>query len=475
VRAGRPVLSARVRIIGWMLSVLALALAALVFLTWQVLGARSDAMADDELTHEAQKFRLFAGSDTARQFTRPEDLLDRWMQSNLPDTSEAFFSTRDGRAHHRSLSEPPARLDTDPAFVSRVSAATTPSYGWVDSEAGRVRYAVIPVRIGNTPSRSALVILEFRDVMAKPLEDAAKVLALVVVGALAMAAIACWLVAGRVLAPIRLVRTTAEQISETDLRGRIDVVGNDDVAQLARTFNHMLDRLEVAFLAQREFLDDAGHELRTPITVIRGHLELMGDDPRDRAETITLVLDELQRMNRIVDDLLLLAKSERPDFLTTGKVNLIELVVDAVAKARPLAHRGWRVDEAADAVILADGQRLTQALMQLVANAVRHTGEGDRIAVGSRVSGGRVRLWVSDGGCGVAPEERDRIFDRFVRGHDQRRTEGAGLGLAIVRSIARAHGGDVRLSDRSEPGATFVLELPQRTVAPVDEPKLVNL
>jgi two-component system OmpR family sensor kinase len=156
---------------------------------------------------------------------------------------------------------------------------------------------------------------------------------------------------------------------------------------------------------------------------------------------------------------------------------LIYLAMAAVlvVAAWPLAHRGWRVDEAADAVILADGQRLTQALMQLVANAVRHTGEGDRIAVGSRVSGGRVRLWVSDGGCGVAPEERDRIFDRFVRGHDQRRTEGAGLGLAIVRSIARAHGGDVRLSDRSEPGATFVLELPQRTVAPVDEPKLVNL
>ena len=402
------------------------------------------------------------------------------MQSNLPDSSEAFFSTLAGRAHHRSLGTPPARLDTDPEFVAEVSAATTPTYGWVDSDAGRVRYAVIPVRIGNTPSqeRASLVVLQFRDVMAKPLEDMARVLALVVVGALGMAAVACWLVAGRVLAPIRAVRTTAEQISETDLRRRIDVVGNDDVAHLARTFNTMLDRLEVAFVAQRQFLDDAGHELRTPITVIRGHLELMGDDPQDRVETTALVLDELLRMNRIVDDLLLLAKTEQPDFLTTGVVNLTELVVDVVAKARPLGDRRWRVDEVADAVVLADGQRLTQALMQLVANAVRHTGDGDRIAVGSQVEPDHVRLWVSDTGTGVAPEDRERIFERFARGNDQRRTEGAGLGLAIVRSIARAHGGDVRLVDKPGPGATFVLAMPLRTdpsSIPTDDPKLVSL
>lgn len=467
--------SARVRIIGWTLSVLTLALTALVFLTWQALSARSDAMADAELSHEAEKFRLFAASPQAQAFSRPEELLDRWMQSNLPDTSEAFFSVLNGRAHHRSLSVPPARLDTDAAFVARIAASPGPSYGWVDSSAGRVRYAVLPVRVGDSPSTASLVVLEFRDVMAKPLDDVAKVLGLVVAGALVMSAVACWLVAGRVLAPIRLVRKTAEQISESDLRQRITVAGNDDVALLARTFNTMLDRLEVAFVGQRQFLDDAGHELRTPITVIRGHLELMGDDPKDRAETTALVLDELSRMNRIVDDLLLLAKSEQPDFLTVGEVNLTDLVVDVVAKARPLADRQWRVDEAADALITADGQRLTQALMQLVANAVRHTADGDRIAVGSRVLPGKVELWVADNGTGVAPDERERIFERFARGNDQRRTEGAGLGLAIVRSIARAHGGEIRLAHEQGPGATFVLELPTQAVTPADDPELVSL
>ncbi|MFG1622084.1 sensor histidine kinase [Kribbella sp. NPDC049227] len=454
-----PVVSARVRIIGWMFGVLTLALCALVFLTWQVLAARADDAADDELTHEANKFRAFAGSGEAAAFDRPEALLDRWLQSNLPDDSEALFTIVDGRAYHRSQGSPPARLDTDAAFVQSLAGATEPTYGWTDSTAGSVRYAVMPVRIGSQPVRAQLVMLEFRDIIAKPSIDAAR--ALVIIGALTLvlAAGACWLVTGRILAPIRQVRATAEQIGESDLRRRIEVVGNDDVAQLARTFNTMLDRLEDAFVAQREFVDNAGHELRTPITVIRGHLELMGDDPRDRAETKALVLDELSRMNRMVDDLLVLATTERPDFLETGEVNLTELVVEVIAKARPLADRVWRVDETADATIVADGQRLTQALMQLVSNAVRHTTTGDRIALGSRLSGDHVLLWVADSGPGVRASDRERIFERFARGNDQRRTGGAGLGLAIVRSIAQAHGGDVRLAD-GPGGARFELTLP---------------
>ena len=387
-------------------------------------------------------------------------MLDRWLQSNLPDSSEGFFTVVDGRAYHRSQGSPPARLDTDPAFIAKIASATDPQYGWIDSTAGKVRYGVLPVQVGSQPVRAQLVVLEFRDVIAKPLEDAAKALALIAAIALALAAGATWLVTGRVLAPIRQLRSTAEQIGESDLRRRIEVVGNDDVAQLARTFNTMLDRLEVAFLAQREFVDNAGHELRTPITVIRGHLELMGDDPRDREETRALVLDELARMNRMVDDLLVLAKSERPDFLKLEEVNLTELTVEVVAKARGLAERAWRVDETADATIVADGQRLTQALMQLVSNAVRHTADGQRIAVGSKVSNGNAVLWVEDSGSGVAAGDAERIFERFARGNDEGRTEGAGLGLAIVRSIARAHGGEVRLVGQDGPGARFELELP---------------
>ena len=145
------------------------------------------------------------------------------------------------------------------------------------------------------------MVLEFREAERREVGNAVEVLTVVGFGALAVAGLASWLVAGKVLAPIRLVRQTAERIGECDLARRISVGGNDDVAHLASTFNRMLDRLEAAFGAQRRFLDDAGHELRTPITVIRGHLELMVDDPVDRRETLALVTDELDRMGRIVE------------------------------------------------------------------------------------------------------------------------------------------------------------------------------
>ena len=118
--------------------------------------------------------------------------------------------------------------------------------------------------------------------------------------------------------------------------------------------------------------------------------------------------------------------------------------------------------EVAEATILADGQRLTQALLQLAANAVQHTSDGDRISFGSAAAGGRVRLWVSDTGAGIAPADHERIFERFARGSAPRRSDGAGLGLTIVRTITKAHGGVVRLDSTPGRGATFTLELPDR-------------
>jgi signal transduction histidine kinase len=458
--------TARARIVGWMLLLVAVALAGSVAATWEALSARADGLADSEMTHEANKFQTYARSADARRFGRVDALLQSWVEDNLPDSYETFFSVVDGRPGVRSRRDPPARLDTDPAFLAKVAAAGGPTYGWVDTPAGKARYGVLPVRVQGDSRQGRFVMVEFRDQLARPLNDALQVFASVSVLALLVAGGVSWLIAGRVLAPIRLVRQTADQITETDLRRRIPESGRDDVARLAQTFNRMLDRLEEAFAGQRRFLDDAGHELRTPLTVIRGHLELMEvDDQADREATKALVIDELGRMNRIVEDLLILAKAQRPDFLTLEEVILADLTVDSVAKARLLAaSRRWAVAAVADAVILADGQRLTQALMQLAANAVQHTADGDRIAIGSAVRDGRVLLWVQDSGEGIAPADQERIFDRFTRGNAADRTEGAGLGLAIVASIAAAHGGSVRVDSLLGAGATFTLDLPARLI-----------
>jgi signal transduction histidine kinase len=461
-------LSARGRIVGWVVLLVGLALGVSIALSWQILLAGVNERVDTELAHEAEKLRSFASlaSDplTGQPYDRVDALLERYLQDTLPEAGgEAFFSVVDGRPHRRSLGEPPARVDTDPALVAEVAGIREPTYGWTTSAAGAVRYAALPVRVAGDDRQAALVILEFSDLRRQEVTDAVRVVAVVGFGALGLAAVAGWLVAGRVLAPVRLVRQTAERIGESDLSRRIAVVGNDDVAQLARTFNHMLDRLAAAFATQRTFLDDAGHELRTPITVVRGHLELISDDPAERRETMALVMSELDRMGRIVDDLLLLAKAEHPNFLTLAPVDVADLTLDVAAKARALGERHWTVPEVAEATVLADAQRLTQALMQLAANAVQHTVDGDGIAIGSAIANDRVRMWVSDTGSGIAEGDRERIFERFAREPAARRSEGAGLGLAIVRSICEAHGGIVHVESEAGQGATFTLDLPARS------------
>ncbi len=267
--------------------------------------------------------------------------------------------------------------------------------------------------------------------------------------------------AGRLLAPLRTLRETADEITDTDLSLRLPVTGNDDITALTRTVNGMLDRLEEAFTGQRQFLDDAGHELKTPLTVLRGHLELLDvGNPEEIAETRDLLLDEVDRMARLVGDLILLAKSDRPDFISRRPVDLTGLTVDVLAKARGLADRRWSLDETASVTAEVDEQRLTQALLQLCDNAVKHTGSGDEIALGSSYDGSTARLWVRDSGPGVPPGDRDQIFDRFGRGTVSDHDEGFGLGLSIVRAIAQAHAGTVTVADARPHGAVFTLLVP---------------
>ncbi len=458
-------LTARVRIIGWMVLLVGIALGGSVLATAKIMSLRADSLATEALNHESDSFHTYVRSPTGRAQTSVDGLLTRYLTDTVPDSAETFFTVVDGTPHRRSSVGPPARLDNDHAFIAHIAHAEDPKAGWWESGAGKVRYGVIPVSVQGDSHHGELVIVEFRDVMAKPLKEAVRIFGLVAAATLAGAALASWLVAGKVLEPVRLMRQTADQISESDLTRRIPVSGHDDVARLSMTFNHMLDRLEGAFATQREFLDDTTHELRTPITVIRGHVELMGDDPAEREATRSLVLDELDRMRRIVDDLTELARAQRPDFLSVGDVDLADLTVDLLTTVKVMADRRWAVDAVAEGTIVADGQRLTQAMVQLVSNAVRHTRDGDRIAVGSAYDGHHLTLWVDDSGHGVTPKDAPHIFERFQRGTGGRRVDGAGLGLSIVDSIARAHGGTARLAYRPGPGARFEIVIPARPPA----------
>jgi signal transduction histidine kinase len=281
---------------------------------------------------------------------------------------------------------------------------------------------------------------------------------------LGIALLLIWWVAGRVLAPLHVLSITAHQISETDLSKRLPAEGGGEIAELSRTFNEMMDRLQDAFESQRSFINDAGHELRTPITIIQGHLELMGDDPQEREETIALVLDELERMSRLVNDLLLLAKTERVDFLQPEQVEVSTLVEEMYLKATALSSdRDWQLENQAQGLIWVDRQRITEAMMNLAENAVQHTISGDTITLGSCLNQQEVEIWVKDTGEGIPDAEQQRIFERFARvAHTRRRSDGSGLGLAIVRAIAVAHGGYVTVCSEWGTGSTFTLVLSTR-------------
>jgi signal transduction histidine kinase len=338
----------------------------------------------------------------------------------------------------------------------------SPTSGALDTELGETRFVAIPVSIGETSG--VLVAASLTAAERDQVESAVRIAIGVSIVVLLLASLFIWLAAGRAIAPLNALSRTARQISETDFSSRIPVRGHDEIAVLGRTFNGMLDRLEVAFAAQKDFLSDVSHELRTPITVIRGHLETLGDSPAEREEAMAVIQDELDRMSRYVDDLLLLVKAPRPDFLRTGPIDLDLFTHDLFAKARSLGDRDWRLDGTGIGIVVADQQRLTQAMMNLAENAVAQTGPGDAIWLGSSHVGSTARLWVRDEGPGVDPADRERIFDRGERGNGE--GDGTGLGLSIVEAIAEAHGGWVELDSRPGLGSTFTIVIPAEPATP---------
>jgi len=184
---------------------------------------------------------------------------------------------------------------------------------------------------------------------------------------------------------------------------------------------------------------------------------------------MAIVDDELSRMARIVDDLLVLAKAEQPDFIRRELVELTDLTTELLAKSRTLGLRDWRLDAYAEGIIHADPHRVTQAMLNLARNAVEHTPQGAEIGVGSSWSDDGVRLWVRDTGIGIDPTEKDRIFDRFYRTDASRQRDGAfaggsGLGLAIARSIVQAHGGSIVAESEQGKGLRVILGLPKKSV-----------
>lgn len=440
--------------LAWFVAVVAIAVVGSVLVGRQVLLGRLDARIDAELRQEVEELRRLAVGDdpaTGEPFGGDvERIFDLYVERNVGYAQERVFFYVDGAPYRPEVL--PAGY-TPPAEVERQWAAIdVPERDRFTSGVGVVDHLAVPLHeVGQ--QRGVFVVAIYGDVERREIAQVVTTMSVVGVIAILLAAAIAWFGAGRILAPIRRLTQTAEAINDRDLTQRIDVNGDDDVARLGRTFNAMLDRLQGAFASQRQFLNDVGHELRTPITIVRGHLEVVGDDPQERRETVALVVDELERMRRLVDDLVVLARAEQPDFLNLAPVDVSELAAEIIRKAEHMADRSWRLGHAAEGVIVADRQRLTQAVIQLAQNAVDHTGDGDVITLDAVLRGREARFSVRDTGPGFGGTDPERLFDRFVG----ERSDGTGLGLAIVRAIAEAHAGGVSVRDAPGGGALITI------------------
>ena len=466
--------SARTRIIGWVLLLVLVALAVVTLVTWRLLIRETDERMDLTLDAEVFEFRQIVESgndpETGEPFASVADVLETVITYNLARPNEKFLGYVDGEYRYQSRIEAPVLLAEDETFTELVGSVREAARGSYESGAGEVRYLAVPVGLEGDPRSGVAVVAYFADQEREAAHDTARLM--LGVGALTLlpAAAGAWVVAGRILRPVRDVAVTAQGITDRDLSGRIpvDERSADELTDLVVSVNAMLDRLEEGAAAQRRFLDDAGHELRTPITIVRGHLDVL--DPADQVdvrETVALVDDELDRMNRIVSDLLLLARAEQPRFVRPQPVDVEAFTAVVFDKIRGLGERAWVLETSGRVDAVLDPQRVTQALVALADNAVRYTEPGDRISLGSQLSGGELRLWISDTGPGVPVEERARVFERFARGSaGARRSDGAGLGLSIVSAIAVAHGGTAVLDSVPGRGTTVTLVLPALLAPP---------
>jgi signal transduction histidine kinase len=452
----------RFRLTLWfVLGVIAIALAGAAG-TYILLSQQLRSELDSKLVQQLNRYQQVVGSSADPQAlaAATEQFLSGQQSNPLRQGALVFsLQTVDGTVVSNSeeirlqeLPETQALLDSGTSFLA-------------DTQVNGLSYRVMgtPILLGE----ELVGAVEIAGPLAAIDDTLGRLLLLLAVGGALgclVVGLGTWLLLGRALDPVRRITRTAAAISREDLSRRIGYTGpKDEVGELALTMDAMLDRLQSAFAAQERFISDASHELRTPLTIIKGHLQVLdrqeSPDPVFVRQEHALVLDELDRMNRLVADLLTLARATRVDFLRKESIDVDGFLRSLVEQGPHLGDRTWLVDSLPGGSLDADQDRLTQVLLNLIQNAVQHSGQGSVIALGGERSPGRVAIWVRDEGEGISQDAAAHIFDRFYRGTGKT-DSGAGLGLAIVKAIVEAHQGSIAVESRAGLGTRFVITLP---------------
>lgn len=461
---GRPRFSVRTRIVAVITLVAALGLTVVGATVYLVERAVSLEAIEDRLQDnlDSARFIVAQGDDPTGSWPSADEALRAVVQRMSPDDNTGAIGIIDGRAVLRSGIELDLDLTSVPGFVTHVAEQVDGPdaiIGTYAEDGVAWRYLAAPIAVSGGPQAEEVIFALAYDVRAELAEIDGTARAYIVAAGIALLVIAAvaTIVSTRLLRPLRRMRETAERVSAQALTERLPVQGRDDVSELASTMNDMLDRLDRALDSQRQLLSDVGHELKTPITIVRGNLEVMdAGDPDDVRATRDLAIDELERMTLLVQDLAAAAALHGPSPITTAEVDAGELVEQIVRKAQGIDGATVSPGAVAEVVTRLDSARITQAVLQLAQNAVTHG--GGVIDIGSRVRGDLLEFWVRDHGPGVSDDDKATVFERFHRGDES--TAGSGLGLNIVQLIARAHGGSARVEDAAGGGAVFVIAVP---------------
>ncbi len=347
----------------------------------------------------------------------------------------------------------------------------TPIFRDVNLSGSRMRVLTVPLVTGKSSRLEAVLQVGTRmDVVNATQDTLLEVLLVGTAIAIVAAGLAAWFSSRQALHPLDNVTKTALQItSADDLSRRIPYTGsqNDEVGQLVAAFNQTLSRLENLFSTQRRFLADVGHELRTPLTVIKGNVGLMRKIKEFDEESLETIEDEVDRLTRMVGDLLLLAQAESGKIpLAREVVELDTLLLEALNQMQVLARDRVKLSlgNIDQVLVCGDRDRLKQVLVNLIGNSINYTPKGGEILVGLGKVSERAQLTVSDNGPGIAPEDLPHIFERFYRGEKsrtrQKEGKGFGLGLSIAYWIVRNHGGRIEVNTTVGKGTTFCVWLP---------------
>lgn len=401
----------------------------------------------------------------------PEPVDFNVIHSRLPAISE--FSSpgiyvqiieKDGTVLVKSDNLGNQELPTDPVLIQDGLNGIAGSKDLPAGDGAMVRIRVSPLYL-----QDRIVVLEVGQSL-KTLETTMNRVKLALIGgvlaALLLSSLLGYTIVRNTLSPVQRVTRTARGIEESsDLGSKVNYNGpNDEIKELANTFDRMIGRLDIAFQSQRRFVADASHELRTPLTIIRGNLGLLKRnlDKEARQESIQAIRTETERMARIVDDLLVLAEVAAGQGKKQDRVSLEEVLVDGLTRAQQLAgNRKIVLGRHRDLSVNGDINQLKQMLCNLVDNAVKYTPEGGSVTLSLVQEGEWARFDVSDTGIGIPPEHLQHIFERFYRVDKARsRTQGGtGLGLAIVKETVEYMGGHVSVSSEPGKGSTFTVWL----------------